>query len=681
MYDLSASFMRVPYPLAQRFFPSLIAAEMGLWCRHVAMMLSGCLIALLLVGCPPVSPTGPSDTSSQVSHPSIDLPAEQRQLYDHAERLRANGQLVQARQAYTNFIRRYPRSPATDDALLALGRIAAALSDEREAQKNYERLVTQFPLSALVTQAYLGLGISYYRTQDFARSTAALRQVIRRASAPSQSAAAHYHLGLIAFAQQRFVEAIEDLSISAGTSAEGDLVEKARAQIHRIIHEHLDAPVLEQLRLQYPTVYPGDEILLRLAQLYRTTGRRMEEMAALQHFTTTFAAHPQLPEVQARIRALQAALVTDRTKIGVLLPLSGEVSQYGQHALRGIELGIAALQERHPEMTLSLVVRDSYLSGTTPGDTLRSMVNEAHVICVVGPLLSQVALDLAPVADELQVPLVSPYAPDGNFPALSMFTFRNSMTDNQQARFLAEYAVNARALHHFAVLFPDEPYGVAFKDRFVEHVVRLGGDVAIAVPYPPDANDFSPQIKSLGGIDDTTLHDLRAGLERLTDNASDRRLRPPLFDAIFIPGYYDKVGLIAPALAFYNITDVLLLGTDGWNRPEIVEIGERFVEGAVFVDGFFPDSSAPLIQEFVERYRQRYHETPDLFAAQAYDTIWMVGQTLVDGAETRFQVRDKLLRIQNLAGVSGMITMHANGEAEKGLYLLSIRNGQIIQLN
>lgn len=309
------------------------------------------------------------------------------------------------------------------------------------------------------------------------------------------------------------------------------------------------------------------------------------------------------------------------------------------------------------------------------------MVNEAHVICVVGPLLSQVALDLAPVADELQVPLVSPYAPDGDFPALSMYTFRNSMTDNQQARFLAEYAINAQDLHHFAVLYPDEPYGVAFKDRFVEHVVQLGGDVAIAVPYPPDANDFSPQIKSLGGIDDTTLRDLRAGLEQLTNNASDSRLRPPLFDAIFIPGYYDKVGLIAPALAFYNITDVQLLGTDGWNRPEIVEIGEHFVEGAVFVDGFFSASSAPLIQEFVERYRQRYHETPDLFAAQAYDTIWMVAQTLLDGAETRFQVRDKLLRVQNLAGVSGMITMHATGEAEKGLYLLTIRNGQIIQLN
>jgi ABC-type branched-subunit amino acid transport system substrate-binding protein len=115
--------------------------------------------------------------------------------------------------------------------------------------------------------------------------------------------------------------------------------------------------------------------------------------------------------------------------------------------------------------------------------------------------------------------------------------------------------------------------------------------------------------------------------------------------------------------------------------PEIVEIGERFIEGAVFVDGFFAASATPLIQEFVARYQARYHEMPDLIAAQAYDTIWMLAQILLDGAATRFHVREQLLRVQNLAGVSGMTTMRPNGDAGKELYLLSIQNGQIIQLN
>ncbi|MCZ6876216.1 MAG: penicillin-binding protein activator, partial [bacterium] len=453
-------------------------------------------------------------------------------MYARAERLRTNGQFAQARQIYANFIQRYPGSPLADDALLAIARVAAAQADDRDAQRTYEKLLTSFPASNLVTQAYLELGISYYQTQDFERSAAALRQMITRSPDPQQLALARYHLGLMAIDKQRFLEAIKALKVSVETGSQSDLSDKARSQIYRIVHDHLKLPALEQLLREYPAVYPGDEVLLQQARLFQAAGRLIDEIATLRHFTTAFGDHPRMPKVLQRLRELQASLTTDRTKIGVLLPLSGEVSQYGQNALRGIELALLALRERHPETTLSIVVRDSHLSGSTAGDTLRSLVNDAHVISVVGPLLSQVALDLAPVAEELQVPLISPYAPDGDFPALSSYTFRNSMTDNQQARFLAEYAINARNLRRFAVLYPDEPYGIAFKDRFVEHIIQLGGEVTTVVSYPPDTNDFSPQIKQLGGIDDTTLRDFRAGMEQVTDNPNDIQLRPPLFDAI-----------------------------------------------------------------------------------------------------------------------------------------------------
>ena len=95
------------------------------------------------------------------------------------------------------------------------------------------------------------------------------------------------------------------------------------------------------------------------------------------------------------------------------------------------------------------------------------------------------------------------------------------------------------------------------------------------------------------------------------------------YDAIFLPGYYDRVGLIAPELAFYNITNVQLLGTDGWNSEELIVIGEHFVDGAIFVDGFFADATVPVVQAFTEQYRSRYQERPTLFAAQGYDTLRM----------------------------------------------------------
>jgi ABC-type branched-subunit amino acid transport system substrate-binding protein len=177
------------------------------------------------------------------------------------------------------------------------------------------------------------------------------------------------------------------------------------------------------------------------------------------------------------------------------------------------------------------------------------------------------------------------------------------------------------------------------------------------------------------------LQDLRAGITLNTFETAAPEAPAPIYDAIFIPGYYDKVALIAPTLTFYNITGVQLLGSDGWNAKEILAIGDHSVEGAIFVDGFFADSPAPVVHDFVEKFHLRYAKTPDLLAAQAYDSMLMLAQALQDGARTRDELRDALLQVRNFPGVSGTTSFDADGNAAKIPFLLSIQNGRIVQLN
>jgi ABC-type branched-subunit amino acid transport system substrate-binding protein len=361
----------------------------------------------------------------------------------------------------------------------------------------------------------------------------------------------------------------------------------------------------------------------------------------------------------------------------VLLPLSGDGSQYGQSALQGIELGLTIVQEREPALLLSLVIRDDKGSSAGASEALAALAGDAQVIGVIGPLFSQVATDLAPLTETLSIPLISPYASDSDFPALSPYTFRNSLTDVMQGRFLAEYAVHGLHLQRFAILYPNEPDGISLKDAFSQQVTRLQGEVVAVAAYTPEATDFSQLLKGLGGIDNETLHDLRAGQESTNPTAAP--LLP--YDAIFLPGYYDKVGLIASSLALYNITEVQLLGSDGWNAPALIELGRSAVEGAIFVDGFFADSPAPLVREFVARFRARYHRVPDLLSAQAYDTLLMLTQVLKGGAKTRSQLRDGLLQVQEFPGVSGTTSMLPDGDADKIPFLLTVQGGHIIQLN
>src|SRR5712692_7041633 len=82
-----------------------------------------------------------------------------------------------------------------------------------------------------------------------------------------------------------------------------------------------------------------------------------------------------------------------------------------------------------------------------------------------------------------------------------------------------------------------------------------------------------------------------------------------------------------------------------------------------------------------QRFRTRYQETPGLLAAQAYDTLLICAQVLKAGAHTPVQLRDGLLRVRNFAGVSGLTSIRDKRDAEKVLYLLTVKGSQIVQFN
>jgi ABC-type branched-subunit amino acid transport system substrate-binding protein len=301
-----------------------------------------------------------------------------------------------------------------------------------------------------------------------------------------------------------------------------------------------------------------------------------------------------------------------------------------------------------------MVVRDSTQKAATAQDALRALVNEEHVVGVIGPLLSRMAIELAPLAGELHVPLISPYARDSDFPALSAYAMRNSFTDTLQGRFLAEYAITKLKLQRFVILHPEDAYGTALRDRFHEQVRQRQGEIVAVVSYPPNSANISRVLGRLNGLE---------------------------YDAIFLPEYADKVSAIVAQLARQNIKGMQLLGPDGWNAPGLVAKDPRLLEGAIFVDGFFADAPAPVVQTFVEQFRSRYNETPDLLAAQAYDTLLMCAQVLKAGAHTPVQLRDGLLHVRGFDGVSGLTSLGETRDAEKVPYLLTVKGGKIVQLN
>ncbi len=153
------------------------------------------------------------------------------------------------------------------------------------------------------------------------------------------------------------------------------------------------------------------------------------------------------------------------------------------------------------------------------------------------------------------------------------------------------------------------------------------------------------------------------------------------YDAIFLPGFYNKVGLIASQLAFYNIDTATLLGAGGWNSPELVRIAGNYIREGYFVDGFYVNSKRPEVNQFVTQFKTTFAEEPNILSAQSYDVARMFVQVIRLGAQNRLQVRDHLFSIREFQGVSGQTTILPTGEADKNLFILRINKRKMVEDN
>ena len=157
------------------------------------------------------------------------------------------------------------------------------------------------------------------------------------------------------------------------------------------------------------------------------------------------------------------------------------------------------------------------------------------------------------------------------------------------------------------------------------------------------------------------------------------KLKPLIeFEAIFIPDYAKTAAQIAPTLAFYDVHNVLLLGTQGWHSQDLIQRGESYVQNSVFVDGFFEHSEKPHVQKFVQDFSNAFSEVPQIWQAQAYDAADLLKVVLKEkNIETRLQLKQELMAISEMEGVTGKMHYAALEGLQKDLFLLTVQKNRI----
>ncbi len=596
-----------------------------------------------------------------------------RALLDQADGLLAKRQFDQAARTTAVFFTRYPKSMYTDRALYITGESRFAQRDYPGALSYYKEIIERFPASSFIIDAKYKLGLCYFETKDYDLAIANLEDR-SKITDPAKLRRISETLSASYMIKKNYLKAIREYVYLAANAPEDRQRAGYRDRIHEIIEKNLTADELKTL--SQGTAYPADVALLRLSALYVEQRQYHEAVDASKEFLSRFPNHPEKTRAEMLLAEATTGLSAPRYALAALVPQSGQLAFFGDSVLKGVQLAVHDYNVQQSDNRVELIVKDTEGS---PEKTVAVMneVASKGVIAAVGPLLTKEVEALVPVLDKLHVPVITPAASGEDVGKLSPWIFRNALTNSSQALVAAQYALGQK-LRRIVIFYPDDPYGEDLSRLFAAELERKA-EIFANISYPPDTNDFGPYIRTLIEID------LRSRKIRIPDDEGQRKKLfqsyVPSFNALYMPGYADKVGLLIPQLAFYNISGLSMIGSNSWHSQDLMDRAGRYAEGAVFTDGFAPESQDPIVKNFVDSYRSAYQEEPDILAAQAYDAAAMILSLVREHKDTPQAVRDGLLALKDFHGVSGITTFPGNGEAQKKIFLIKIQDGKFVPVN
>lgn len=449
-----------------------------------------------------------------------------------------------------------------------------------------------------------------------------------------------------------------------------------QARIHSVMDSRFNESELREASFMYAGTPLAYQAMLKLGWL--ALGNQDKEQAR-QWAAAVLDAPPGFAYRSEALSLLSQ--VNDPSQIqraiGVLLPLSGRYAPFGTLVQRGMQL---AETDFRPDVPVRLIYRDTAGDPGQAEQQLAELAISERVIAVVGPLVGSAAEAVLDLTTQQRLPLLSLSQKEG-LAAASPYVFRNALTTRLQVQTLVETATNDLGLSRFAILAPTTRQGELFAEQFRHELERSGCELVAVQAYSPEQTDFRREVRLLLGKDpDAPDEEEPAAVPLSGPSPPEEEMAP--FEALFIPDYADRISLIAPQLAFYGLEQVQLLGTNGWNDPELLRTTGNYLEGAIFTDGFFRHSPYPFVREFVQRYYASHGQDPTILEAQGYDAAGIL-LTLLESPDiqNREHLRQALTEIQNYPGVAGATRFDAEGEADKVLFLLQFRDGTIVQRN
>jgi len=342
--------------------------------------------------------------------------------------------------------------------------------------------------------------------------------------------------------------------------------------------------------------------------------------------------------------------------IGLITPLSGDVKTFGESVRNSFLIAVEEANARGgvAGMKITYVIQDDRNDPTEAANVANLLVNQYRVKAIIGAVTSKATI---PVSDIIQAAKIPTLTPTATNPKVTVadgkrkdYMFRSCFIDPFQGMVMAKFSRETLKKKRAAVLFDaSNDYSKGIAEVFRAAFRKQGGQVAAFESYGKDDVDFSAlltKVKASGA------------------------------DVLFLPDYYNKVGLIAKQVQEKGMK-IQLVGPDGWDSPDLVKIAGSAIEGGYFSNHYSPDDKRPEVVAWVKKYKEKYGQVPDALGTLAYDgTNLLLEAIRKAGSDDPRKIREALASIRDFQGVTGKATLDRNGDSIKSAAIVKIVGGR-----
>ena len=349
------------------------------------------------------------------------------------------------------------------------------------------------------------------------------------------------------------------------------------------------------------------------------------------------------------VRWLRPKPVPGSHKIGAIVFLTGPQASLGEEVKNALTLGLEEINDKGGIKggKLDIIFEDSKDS---PRDAIlgfnRLETEKCPVIISTGDVVS---LNLGPIVDEKQIPMIATVAAGPDITKRSGWVFRVFIQATRQAQVMAEYAGKSLGVKSAAILAINNEFGqttsATFKNVLESHDARITGTETFGVAD----RDVRAQITKLKGGNPA---------------------------AIYVTGFGDGYGAAIKQVRELKFTG-LLLSDATLSIPFFQQQTTPASEGAYFSATLFDeDSQAPVAANFIKGYRQKFGSPPGFVAAFAYDALKLTAAAIEKGGDAPEGIRNALRSTKNFEGVVGRVSFTESGDLDFPLVLKRLQNGK-----